>query len=73
MQERKAQPSDISDEEWTFIVPYLTLMRDDAPQRIYPLREVFNAAGWIARTGAQWDMLPNDRPPWTVVYQQTRR
>ena len=73
MQERKAYRSDVTDEEWAFVAPYLTLMKDDAPQRVYPLREVFNAARWIARTGAQWDMLPNDLPPWTVVYQQTRR
>ena len=73
MNNRKGYRSDVSDDEWAFIAPYLTLMKDDAPQRTDPLREVFNAARWIARTGAQWDMLPNDLPPWTVVYQQTRR
>jgi hypothetical protein len=25
MQERKPYPSDVSDEEWTFVAPYLTL------------------------------------------------
>jgi hypothetical protein len=30
---RKPYPSDVSDEEWKFVVPYLTLMREDAPQR----------------------------------------
>ncbi len=34
---RKPYPSDISDEEWSLIVPYLTLMKEDAPQREYPL------------------------------------
>jgi len=70
---RKAYPTDVSDEEWSFVAPYLTLMREDAPQRLYPLREVFNAARWIVRTGAQWEMMPTNLPPWTVVYQQTRR
>jgi len=70
---RKAYPTDVSDEEWNFVAPYLTLMREDAPQRLYPLCEVFNAARWIVRTGAQWDMMPTNLPPWTVVYQQTRR
>jgi transposase len=70
---RKAYPSDVSDEEWTFIAPYVTLMTEDAPQRDHPLREVFNGARWIARTGAQWRMLPNDLPPWYTVYQQTQR
>jgi transposase len=71
--DRKAYPSDVSDEEWTFVVAYLTLMREDAPQRDYSLREVFNGLRWIIRTGAQWRMMPNDLPPWTTVYQQAQR
>ena len=31
----KPYPSDISDEEWAFVVPYLTLCRLDAEQRDY--------------------------------------
>jgi len=50
--ERKAYPSDVSDEEWALVAPYLTLMTEDAPQRDYPLREVFNGLRWIVRTGA---------------------
>ncbi len=67
---RKAYPSDVSDEEWAFVAPYLVLMREDAPQREYPLREVFNALRWLARAGAQWRLLPHDLPPWPAVYQQ---
>lgn len=70
---RKPYPSDISDEEWAFVAPYLTLMREDAPQRDHSLREVFNGLRWIIRTGAQWRMMPNDLPPWHTVYQQARR
>jgi transposase len=70
---RKAYPSDISDEEWAFVAPYLTLMTEDAPQRSYPLREVFNGLRWLVRAGAPWRLMPNDLPPWEVVYQQTRR
>jgi transposase len=70
---RKLYPSDVSDDEWAFVAPYLTLMTEDAPQRDYPLREVFNGLRYIARTGAQWRMLPNDLPPWSAVYQQTQR
>lgn len=71
--ERKAYPSDVTDDEWAFIAPYLTLMREDAPQRDYALREVFNGVRWIVRTGAQWRMMPNDLPPWYTVYQQAQR
>lgn len=70
---RKAYPSDVSDEEWAFVAPYLTLMSEEAPQREHSLREVFNGLRWIVRTGAQWRMMPHDLPPWSIVYQQTQR
>ncbi|WP_210147695.1 IS5-like element ISAzo23 family transposase [Aromatoleum bremense] len=70
---RKPYPSDVSEEEWHFVAPYLTLMTEQAPQRSYPLREVFNALRWLARAGAPWRLLPNDFPPWQMVYQQFRR
>jgi transposase len=70
---RKAYPSDVSDEEWAFIAPYLTLMSEDAPQREHSLREVFNGLRWIIRTGAPWRMMANDLPPWFTVYQQAQR
>jgi transposase len=70
---RKPYPSDVSDEEWAFVAPYLTLCRLDAPQRTHDLREVFNALRWMVRTGAQWRYMPNHFPPWSAVYQQTQR
>jgi len=70
---RKAYPSDVSDEEWAFVAPYLTLMTADAPQRDHDLREVFNGLRWIVRTGSAWRYLPHDLPPWHTVYQQTQR
>ncbi len=66
-------PSDVSDEEWAFIVPYLTLNRLDGAHRVYALRDVFNAVRWLVRSGAPWRMLPNDLPPWPTVFQQTQR
>lgn len=70
---RKPYPSDVSDQEWEFLVVYLVLMREDAPQRQHDLREVFNALRYLVKTGCQWRFLPNDFPPWTAVYQQARR
>lgn len=71
--QRKAYPSDVSDEEWALVAPYLTLMTEDAPQRTHSLREVFNGLRWIVRAGSPWRMMPNDLPPWEVVYQQAQR
>jgi transposase len=64
--ERSPYPSDVSDEEWAFVAPYLTLMRPAAPQRIYALREVFNGARGLVRAGAPWRLIPNDLPPGTL-------
>ena len=66
---RKAYPSDASDEEWAFVLAYLTVCREDAPQRTHDLREVFNAARDMVKTGAPWRWM---RPaifrlgPWSI-------
>jgi len=70
---RKAYLSDVSDDEWAFVAPYLTLMKEDAPQREHSLREVFNGLRYVVKTGMQWRMIANDLPPWYTVYQQTQR
>src|SRR5215813_3639813 len=66
-------PSDVSDEEWSFVAPYLTLCRADSKQRQHNLREVFNAVRWLVRSGAHWRMMPHEFPPWPAVYQQMQR
>ncbi len=66
-------PSDVSDAEWEFCAPYLTLMKEDAPQRSHPLRDVFNAMRWLVRAGCTWRLMPTNMPPWWVVQQQTQR
>jgi transposase len=70
---RKPYPSDVTDDEWAFVAPDLTLMDQEAPQRRSPWREVFNALRWLVRTGSQWRSLPHDLPPWPAVSQQTQR
>src|SRR5258708_31383028 len=70
---RTPYPSDVSNEEWAFVVPYLILLPEDAGQRTSSLRDVFNGLRWIVRAGAPWRMMPNDLPPWYVVSQQTQR
>src|SRR2546426_2528452 len=71
--ERHPYPSDVSDDEWAFVAPYLTLMTEDAPQREHALREVFNGLRWLMRSGGEWRLMAHDLPPWYSVYQQTQR
>ncbi len=61
-QVRKPYPSDVSDEEWSLVVPYLVLMREDAEQRRHDLRELFNGLRYVIA----WRAMPND-------LQQSRR
>ena len=70
---RKPYPSDVSDEEWSLVAPYLCLLRENAGQREHSLREVFNGLRYLVKTGAPWRWMPNDLPPWAAVYQQAQR
>jgi transposase len=70
---KRNYPTDVSDEEWEFCVPYLTLMTEDAPQREYSMRVIFNALRYMVRAGCPWRMIPNDLPPWHTVHQQAQR
>ena len=65
--------SDVSDQEWSFCAPYLLLMKEDAPQREWSSRELFNAMRYMVRAGCPWRMIPHDLPPWHTVYQQAQR
>ena len=49
------------------------LMKEDAPQREYPMRAMFNAVRYMVRAGCPWRMIPNDLPPWSSVHQQAQR
>ena len=62
---RRAYPSDVTDEEWLFVSPYLTLMREDAPQREHDLREAFNGLRWVVRTGPSGVCCPTTCRPGT--------
>jgi transposase len=71
--QRTAYPSDVTDEEWAFCASYLALMKEDVPQRKYPLRVLFNGLRYMVRAGCPWRMLPHDLPPWQAIQQQTLR
>jgi transposase len=51
---RKPYPTDVSDEEWAFVAPYLALMTSEAPQRLYSLREVLNGLRYVVKCGCPW-------------------
>ena len=65
--------TDVSDEGWAFVDPYLCLMKEDALQRVHSSRSVLNALRCIVRAGCPWRLLPNDLPPREIVHQQATR
>ncbi len=70
---RTPDPRDVTDEEWVFVAPSLTLMDEAAPQRRHDLREVCNALRSLVRTGSPWRSLPHDCPPGATVSQHAQR
>ena len=59
--------SDVTDAEWALIEPHMPAAKPLGRPRETELRAVFDAILYIARTGCQWRMLPNDFPPFTTV------
>jgi transposase len=59
--------SDAIDAEGALVAPLMpAVRRNGRPQTTDP-REVFDAILYIATTGCQWRMLPNDFPPISTV------
>ena len=56
--------TDVTDFQWQVIEGQLHNLR----KRKYSLREVLNVLLYLTKTGLQWRMLPNDLPPFPVVY-----
>ena len=52
MPSRTPSPTNVTDQAWVFIAPYLTVMTSDAPQRRDDLREVAHALRWMVRASA---------------------
>jgi len=69
----KRYPTDLTDEEWVRIEPFLPKPAKTGRRRGVDLREVLNAIRYLARTGCGWRMLPKDFPPWQTVYWWFRR
>ncbi|WP_189218992.1 MULTISPECIES: IS5 family transposase [Streptomyces] len=76
MAQRPPYPTDLSDERWALLGPFLEDWRavrlrgalDISPPPRHDLREILNALLYLDRTGTQLRYLPHDFPPWQTVY-----
>jgi putative transposase len=65
---RHAYPSDLSEQAWKHIAPYVAQAPGGGRPRTVDICEVVNALLYLSRTGCQWRMLPHDFPAWETVY-----
>ena len=59
--------SDLSEDEWKLIEPFLPPPKPLGRKRKTEMRSVVNALLYMVETGCQWRMLPKDFPPFTTV------
>ena len=59
--------SDLTDAEWALIEPLMPPRKTTGRPRTTRLRDVFDAILYVATSGCQWRMLPNDFPPVSTV------
>jgi putative transposase len=69
----KRYPSDLTDEEWFAVEPFLPQAGPTGSPRRTDLREILNALRYLVRSGCEWRMLPVHFPPWQTVYWWFRR
>jgi transposase len=55
--------SDLTDEEWALIEPLMPQRKATGRPRTTNLRDVVDAILYMASSGCQWALLPNDFPP----------
>ena len=67
-------PTDINDAQWAVVKPRLDEMTGNYTHSITnDYRQYVNAIFYVAKTGCQWKMLPNDFPKYTAVKSFFRR
>ena len=69
---RKPYPSDLTDEQWSVLEPWIPNAKPGGRPRKTNMREVVNALFYINREGCTWRALPHDLPPWKTVYNYFR-
>jgi len=60
-------PSDLTDDEWAVVSPFVPPARSGDRPRTTSMRDVFDAILYVAEGGVAWRMLPKDFPPVSTV------
>src|SRR5258708_33614276 len=71
--ERSGYVTDVADEEWLFVLPYLLLSREDNGSRQHDLRAIFNAVRYVVKGGNQWRLTAHYLTPLAAAGHQGAR
>jgi transposase len=69
IRETSRYQTDLTDEEWRVIGPYLPAAKSTGRPRVWPMREIINGIFYVMRSGCPWRLLPSDLPPWNTIYR----
>jgi putative transposase len=71
--ESKKYATDLSDNEWGYIKPYLPVPTGRGRPKIHGSRAILDAVFYVLKTGCPWRLLPKEFPPWKSVYDWFRK
>jgi putative transposase len=69
MAPRTPYPTDLTDNEWALIAPYVPTATPGGRPEKSPTRDILDGIFYLLRGGCAWRLLPHDCPPWQMVSQ----
>ena len=66
-------PVTVSDEQWQKMLPVLRAHPNAYVGQEHECRRFLSAVLWMARSGAQWRLLPKEYGYWNTIYRRFAR
>ena len=66
-------PSDLTDEEWSQLMPLIPPAKRGGRKRKVAVRQVVNGIMYVLSTGCQWRSVPKDLPPRSTLHDYLNR
>jgi putative transposase len=69
---KKRYSSDLTDQEWEILEPFIPEAKTGGHPRTTDIREVVNGILYRLKNGCSWENLPRDFPPYKTVFHYYR-